>query len=53
MAEKGQEVIILAAKLQALVAIELLYNPGLLEEIKREFHTSINVHVISPSAGSS
>jgi len=53
MSEKGQEAIILAAKLQALVAIELLYNPGLLEEIKGEFHRSINQSLLSPSAESS
>jgi len=40
ISEKGREVMILAAKLQALTAIELLGNPRLLEEIKEEFHKS-------------
>jgi len=37
LAIRGRDGLILAAKLQALTAIELLENPNLVEEIKAEF----------------
>jgi amidohydrolase len=37
LAPRGRDGLILAAKLQALAAIELLSNPGLVEEIQAEF----------------
>jgi len=40
MSEKGQEAMIVGAKLQALTVIELLENPGLIEEMEKEFSKS-------------
>jgi len=39
LAPRGRDGLILAAKLQALAAIELLENPSLVEEIQAEFKT--------------
>ncbi len=41
LATRGQDGLILAAKLQALAAIELLVNPSLVEEIQAEFQNEI------------
>ena len=37
MSENGREMMILAAKLQALTAVELLANPDIMKQVKREF----------------
>ncbi len=44
LSSRGQEGLILAAKLQALTAIELLQNPPLVKEIREEFGKSLQSH---------